>query len=100
MTPGNIDTLFTVMGILTVSGFSLIALKIVVGAWIRRKELGAGGTDSAKLLDAVEALRAENYEMREHLSGEIAEIQERIDFTERMLARGNAGPSSGNAPRD
>jgi hypothetical protein len=90
MTPGNFDTLFTVIGILALSGFSLIAIKIVIGAWLKRKELSPGG-DNAVLLDAIEALRTENREMRDQLSGEISELHERIDFAERLLARGPYG---------
>jgi len=90
MTPSNFDTLFTVIGILALSGFSLIAIKIVIGAWLRRKELSAEG-DNTALLDAIEALRTENREMRDQLSGEISELHERMDFAERLLARGPYG---------
>lgn len=90
MTPGNFDTLFTVIGILALSGFSLIAIKIVIGAWLKRKELSAGG-DNTALLDAIEASRTENRAMHDQLSGELSELHERIDFAERLLARGPYG---------
>ena len=90
MTPSNFDTLFTVIGILALSGFSLIAIKIVIGAWLKRKELSAG-VDNPALLDAIEALRTENRAMHAQLSGEISELHERIDFAERLLARGPYG---------
>jgi len=99
VTPSNIETLLMVLGTLAMSGIGLIGLKIVVSAWIKRKEIAAGG-DAAGLADAVEALRADTYERIDHMAGELAELQERIDFAERMLAKGSFTPGKIQAGRD
>lgn len=91
MTPGNIETLLMVLGTLAMSGLGLIGLKIFVTAWIKRKEIAAGG-DAGGLADAIETLRADTYERLEHLAGEVSELQERVDFAERLLTKGSFGP--------
>jgi len=99
MTPGNIETLIMIIGLLAMSGLGLIGLKIFVTAWIKRKEIAAGG-DAAGLAEAVEALRADTYERLEHLAGEVSELQERVDFAERMLTKGSFGPHKLESGKD
>jgi hypothetical protein len=87
MTPGNIDTLLTVFGILSFTGLSLVGLKIILGASIRRRELAAA-PDPSQLAEIVESLRADTAALREQVTGEVSELHERLDFAERMLTRG------------
>jgi hypothetical protein len=98
MTPGNIETLITVIGIAGFLSLGLVGLKIVVGAWVKRKELVAGG-DTEKLMEAIDALRSEQDELRAQLGGEIADLHERLDFAERMLTKGQYAPKPGDAER-
>ncbi|UCG85290.1 MAG: hypothetical protein JSW71_15305 [Gemmatimonadota bacterium] len=94
MTPGNIDTLITVIGVIAFLSLGLGGLKIIVGAWVKRKELAAGG-DADKFLEAIEAVRSEQDELRNQLNGEIADLQERVDFAERLLTKGQYDPRHG-----
>ncbi len=90
MTPSNIDLLITVLGALAGGAMGLGAIKIVASAWIRKKELAAGGGEVEKLVDAVEALRSEAAYMRDQLGAEISDVHERLEFAERLLTRGSA----------
>jgi hypothetical protein len=74
--------------------FPLVAVIIMVGAalgitWmITQSRTGgrvpSGGEDAGLLREAVQDLQLEMDAVR----GELAEVQERLDFTERLLARG------------
>ena len=94
MTPQNFETLITVLGILAFSGMGLIALKLLLNAWTRKREL-PGTHEVAKLAEAVESLRAETDALRDQMGGEIAEVQERLDFAERLLTQGSFDPNRG-----
>ncbi len=92
MTPSNIELLITVFGALAGGGLGLAAIKILTSAWIRKKELAAGGGEIARLVEAVEALRTDSVYMRDQLGAEISDVHERLEFAERMLTRGSADP--------
>lgn len=87
MTPSNIEFLIGMLGAMGIISLGLVGLKIFVSAWVKRKEI-AGGGDTSQLLDAIEALRADHDELRTQLSGEIADLHERLDFAERLLTKG------------
>lgn len=89
MTPSNIELLITVFGALAGGAMGLGAIKIIATAWIRKKELAAGGGDLERLVEAVEALRAETAYMRDQLGAEISDVHERLEFAERLLTRGS-----------
>jgi len=91
MTPGNVETLIMVIGSLAFGGIGLVGLKILVGAWVKRKELAAR-SDVPKIMEAIDALRADQETLRDQLGGEIAELNERVDFAERLLSRGPFEP--------
>jgi len=93
MTPGNIDALIAVIGIMGFLSLGLVGLKISVNAWVKRKELAAGG-DVGRITDAIEALRAEQDELRAQLGGEISDLHERLDFAERLLTKGQYNPKN------
>jgi hypothetical protein len=57
------------------------ALGLAFGLWAQRLRLGAGGSE---LQPRLEALEFEVSDLRRELS----ETQERLDFTERVLAQG------------
>jgi len=63
------------------------ALALAFGLGARRLRQGPGGSElqaPLEVLEAVEALEAEVSKLRQELS----EMQERLDFTERVLAQG------------
>jgi len=94
VTPGNIETLITVIGIMGFFSLGLVGLKIFVAAWVKRKELAEGG-EAQRLLDAIELLRSDQDELRVQLSGEIADLHERLDFAERLLTKGQYDSQQG-----
>jgi hypothetical protein len=59
----------------------LVGLRLVLGH--RDKRLAAGGEDLRALRDEVQALRDEVLAVR----GDVTDLGERVDFTERVLAR-------------
>jgi hypothetical protein len=75
----RIDDLVIALIIGGISFGGIRALLIVVKAWAKRMEGGGRSVDSGEIED-----------LREHLTrlnGDVAELQERLDFAERMLAQ-------------
>ena len=70
-------------------GGGLVALRMVLRAWTRR---GASVDEIADLHNAVAELREENEVLRENHRADMQELEERIDFTERLLAKSNDQP--------
>ena len=67
---------------------SIVALTFLVMRYkLKNKELETRGSDP-ELGREVDALRDELADMREHTRSELAEVQERLDFAERMLTAG------------
>ena len=56
---------------------------------LKKKELEVRGGDG-ELGSVVDALRDDLADMQEHTQAQLAEIQERLDFAERLLAAGRA----------
>ncbi len=56
---------------------------------LKKKELEVHGGDG-ELGSVVDALRDDLADMQEHTQAQLAEIQERLDFAERLLAAGRA----------
>ena len=89
MTPSNIELLISILGGLAAGGMALGAIKIIVSAWVRKKELAAGGDELEKLVEAVDVLRSETAYMRDLFGTEISDVQERLEFAERLLTKGS-----------
>ena len=73
------------------------ALALAFGVWAQRLRQGPGGSDLQARLEALEALAGESSEdvlvMRnevETVRRELSELNERVDFAERVLARGRS----------
>ncbi len=67
----------------------LVALRMVLRAWTRR----SGSVDEiADLHNAVAELREENEILRENHRADMQELEERIDFAERLLAKSSDQP--------
>jgi len=78
--------LFALIGVLSLLGIGLVGLKSVLSYRLRKQELGAGGSAS-ELREAIDQLRVELEATQEELRADTAELHERLDFTERLLAR-------------
>jgi hypothetical protein len=70
------------MGLFSGLVFSVIR---TIGKYLERRQT-AGGRDLAELRAAVDALRAEVAEQQDQ-SQRLAELEERLEFAERLLAR-------------
>jgi hypothetical protein len=90
---GGIDA-----GVVTIVVFALFAATIilwpVIRALARRLE---GKTVDPALREEVERLHHRLEEM-DALQGRLAELEERVDFTERILVRGQESPEPGRLP--
>ena len=76
-----------IAGIAVISGIAgmIVITVLIIRYKLKRKELEMRGSDSVDALrDDVEQLA----DMQEHTRAQLAEMQERLDFTERMLAAG------------
>jgi hypothetical protein len=62
-----------------------VALALAFGLWAQRLRQGPGGSELRDRLEALEALEVEVSNLRRELS----EVQERLDFAERLLAQGS-----------
>ena len=78
MDPGVVGVFIPILGILGV--FGLVGLKIWTNHKLKMRETPDG--DSERLTEAVQQLHDEFGSMRE----EVAELHERMDFTERILS--------------
>lgn len=64
------------------------ALALAFGIWAYRLRQARGGSDLQPGLEALEGLESLEVEVS-NLRRELSETQERLDFTERMLAQGS-----------
>jgi hypothetical protein len=64
-----------------------VGLAVAFGLWARRLGIRAAEGRGASQLDVVDALEALEAEMSD-LRRELSDAQERLDFSERMLAQG------------
>jgi hypothetical protein len=73
------------LGMLVMTGFPLILYGGFVGirAWQRRVEGHTGGDDMKRELEDLRARVAD----LEQVQGRVEEMEERLDFTERVIAR-------------
>jgi len=92
MPPEVVDAIAPLIALGGLGVFSLIGLRMLLAYRTRRAELGAGGHDT-RLEEMVDALRDEVQLLR----GEVGELHERVDFTERLLARGSGSPPAADA---
>ncbi len=83
--PVEVPIMIIIMGALTFSS----AVWALVYFKLKKKELETKGS-SAELGPVVDALRDDLADMQEHTRAELAEMQERLDFAERLLTAGRA----------
>ncbi len=79
--PVEVQIMTIIMGALAFSStvWALVYFKV------KKKELETRGS-SAELGPVVDALRDDLADLKEHTRAELAELQERVDFTERVLS--------------
>ena len=82
--------MFPVMAIVAMAVGGAICIVWMVMSRQSRVEAHTGRAEIEQLSDAVEELRADVHAVR----GELTEVQERLDFAERLLTRGSHAPSS------
>ena len=71
------------------------ALAFAFGVWAQRLRRGPGGTDLARMQEEMEEQSAALEDARTTLaaqSSQIAELEERLDFAERLLAQARDRP--------
>ncbi len=73
---------------------SVGVLSVVLWFKLKTKELEMRGSDP-ELGPVVDALRDDLADMQEHTRAQLAEMQERIDFAERLLTAGRASQEDG-----
>jgi len=72
------------------ASLSMIVVTVLILRYkIKRKELEMRGRD-AELGPEVDALRDDLADLQEHTRAQLAEMQERLDFAERVLTAGRA----------
>ncbi len=75
---------------------SVGALSLVLWFKLKKKELEMRGGDP-ELGPVVDALRDDLADMQEHTRAQLAEMQERLDFAERLLTAGRASQEDRSA---
>ncbi len=86
MSPIIIEAIAPLFAMLSIGTFVLIGMKMRLNAKVRLQESGQSGDngDSGRLTEAIEMLHDEVRAMR----GDVVDLQERVDFAERLLTRG------------
>ena len=85
MDPFNPDIVRIVFGVPAL----IVGLVLILRYKLKKKELEMRATDP-ELGAEIDALRDEMTEMQEHTRAQLAEVQERLEFAERLLAAGRA----------
>jgi hypothetical protein len=93
MPPEVLDALGPIAAMVGMGTFTLIGLRMFWGYKTRRLELERSAPTESHVEELVEDLRAEIHLLR----GDMGELQERVDFAERLLARGQEGKGAPNA---
>ena len=83
MTPQMIEAMGAITALLGIGTMILIGMKMRLNAKVQLQQ-GKGSEDIDRLADLVEGLHDEVRGVRE----DVAELQERVDFAERLLSSG------------
>ncbi len=67
----------------------IVVTVLIIRYKLKRKELEMRGSN-AELGPVVDALRDDLADMQEHTRAQLADMQERLDFAERLLTAGRA----------
>ncbi len=67
----------------------IVMTALIIRFKLKKKELEMRGSDQ-ELAPEVDALRDDMTELQEHTRAQLADMQERLDFAERLLTAGRA----------
>ena len=84
MGPDIIEPIMAVFGMLSIGTLVLIGMKMRYQHKARMLEQPKGREDMERLVDAMDSI----YEQSRALREDISELQERLDFHERLLTKG------------
>jgi short-subunit dehydrogenase involved in D-alanine esterification of teichoic acids len=87
MGPVDPDAVFAMFALLMTGGAALIGLRMFLNYRIKRFQAQASGERPPALDEGLAELKEQMYLLR----GDVADLQERMDFTERVLTRGQGG---------
>ena len=73
-------------------GGTIVVIIAILKYKIRHKELEKGG--SHELEEQLDALRLEMQDLRAEQAEQLADVQERLEFAERLLTKGRSAQSS------
>ena len=81
-----------IVGIIVVFPSIIVFTALIIRFKLKKKELEMRGSN-AELGPVVDALRDDLADMQEHTRAQLAEMQERLDFAERLLTAGREDKS-------
>jgi hypothetical protein len=81
------DAVFAMIALLMASGVGLISLRMFLNYRIKRFQAQGSGERPRALDEGLAELKEQMYLLR----GDVADLQERMEFTERVLTRGQGG---------
>ena len=84
MPPEAFEGLMAVIAMISIGGFVLTGMKMRYQYKSKMLDQPKGSEDLERLADAMDSM----YEQTRSLREEISDLQERLDFHERLLARG------------
>jgi hypothetical protein len=76
--------LVALLALLSASGVGLLGLRMLLNYRIRRLQAQSGAAMAPELEEGLAELKEQMYVLR----GDLTELQERVEFAERVLARG------------
>jgi len=78
---------FAVLGTVTVIGITVFGtIRVIANSWAQKTALKAAPQE--ELLDVIERLQGEIENLREELSYRVDDLEERADFSERLIRDG------------
>jgi hypothetical protein len=80
-----------IVAILVLFPSAIVFTALILRFKLKKKELEMRGSDP-ELGREVDALRDELADLQEHTQVQLADMQERLDFAERLLTAGRASP--------
>jgi flagellar biosynthesis/type III secretory pathway M-ring protein FliF/YscJ len=85
-------------GVVTIVVFALFAATIILWPFVRALARRLEGKAADPALREEVARLQQRLEEMETMHGRMAELEERVDFTERLLTRGQESPEPGRLP--